>query len=168
MANDYIANREDIIAIADAIRVKAETSAQLTFPDDFLSSIASLQIGGGLPVTISAISAGSFTPSGYPTQQIIEHNLGVAPNFYMIRDTDQIGYNTHANKILAMYATDFSNQSVNVMLYANSTTSTFTPRTSIGGTIGNDTSITTPFFNSNFTFQSGHTYYWLCGVIELK
>ena len=168
MANDYIANREDIIAIADAIRVKAETGAQLTFPDDFLSALASLEIGSGLPVTISAISAGSFTPSGYPTQQTIEHGMGVAPNFYMIRDTDQIGYSTHANKILAMYATDFSNQPVSVMLYANSTTSTFTPRTSIGSTIGNATSITTPFINSNFTFQSGHTYYWLCGVIELK
>lgn len=156
----------DLTSIANAIREKSGASGSLVFPDGFADAIA--EIVGELPGNITALASGSFTPSDYPTTYTIEHGLGVAPNFYMIRNTDQMGYSANANKILAVYATDFSNQSVSVMLYANSTTSVFTPRTSIGSIIGNATSITTPFFNSIFTFQSGHTYHWVCGVIETE
>ncbi len=38
----------DLTDIADAIRLKGGTSAQLTFPSDFLSAIAAIPSGGGL------------------------------------------------------------------------------------------------------------------------
>jgi hypothetical protein len=166
MANEFAVNQADLTSIANAIREKSGASGSLVFPDGFADAIA--EIVGELPGNLTALASGSFTPSDNPKTYTIEHGMGVAPNFYMIRNTNQMGYNANANKILAMYATDFSNQSVSVMLYANSTTSTFTPRTSIGSTIGNATTITTPSMSGSYAFQSGHTYHWVCGVIETE
>ena len=166
MANEYSVNQADLTSIANAIREKSGASGSLVFPDGFADAIA--EIVGELPGNITALASGSFTPSDYPTTYTIEHGLGVAPNFYMIRDTDKLLYSSHANRILTICAADFSSQPVLVLLYTNSTTSTFTPRTSIGGTIGNATSITTPVISSSYAFQSGHTYHWVCGVIETE
>ena len=156
----------DLTSIANAIREKSGASGSLVFPDGFADAIA--EIVGELPGNITALASGSFTPSDYPTTYTIEHGLGVAPNFYMIRDTDKLLYSSHANRILTICAADFSSQPVLVLLYTNSTTSTFTPRTSLGSTIGNATSITTPKINDSYVFQSGHTYHWVCGVIETE
>lgn len=166
MANEYSVNQADLTSIANAIREKSGASGSLVFPDGFADAIA--EIVGELPGNLTALASGSFTPSDYPTTYTIEHGLGVAPNFYMIRDTDKLLYSSHANRILTICAADFSSQSVLVLLYTNSTTSTFTPRTSLGGIISNATSITTPSINASYVFQNGHTYHWVCGVIETE
>ena len=46
MAN-YVATDTDLAAVADAIRAKGGTSAQLEFPADFISAIGDIPSGGG-------------------------------------------------------------------------------------------------------------------------
>lgn len=47
----YYTNTEELELIADAIREKGETNAQLTFPNEFVSAIKNLPTGGGTVVT---------------------------------------------------------------------------------------------------------------------
>lgn len=47
MANEYLVNSADMIAVADAIRTKGGTSDALTFPGGFVDAVGAIQAGGG-------------------------------------------------------------------------------------------------------------------------
>ena len=47
MATEYLTNATDLKAVADAIRTKAGSTAQLAFPDGFVSAVNGIQTGGG-------------------------------------------------------------------------------------------------------------------------
>ena len=47
MATEYLTNDTDLKAVADAIRTKAGSTAQLSFPDGFVSAVNGIQTGGG-------------------------------------------------------------------------------------------------------------------------
>lgn len=51
----------DLTSVANAIRTKGGTSAQLAFPADFVSAIAAISGGGGLPVSV--LNHETVTPS---------------------------------------------------------------------------------------------------------
>lgn len=55
--SDYIATRADLTSVANAIRTKGGTSAQLAFPAGFVQAIDAIQTGGG----------GSYDPYGLPS-----------------------------------------------------------------------------------------------------
>lgn len=57
MAN-YLATDTDLTAVANAIRTKGGTSAQLAFPADFVSAIAAIPTGSGSNVQTAT---GTFT-----------------------------------------------------------------------------------------------------------
>ena len=65
MAN-YIVSDTNLTAVANAIRTKGGTSAQLEFPDDFVSAIGDIQTGGGMTVEpLSVTENGTYTaPTG--------------------------------------------------------------------------------------------------------
>lgn len=44
---EYLTNTTDLKAVADAIRTKAGSTAQLSFPDGFVSAVNGIQAGGG-------------------------------------------------------------------------------------------------------------------------
>ena len=44
---EYLTNTTDLKAVADAIRTKAGSTAQLSFPDGFVSAVNGIQTGGG-------------------------------------------------------------------------------------------------------------------------
>ena len=48
MANEYAVNQSDLTIVADAIRTKGETSAQLVFPDGFVTAIGDIKTGAEL------------------------------------------------------------------------------------------------------------------------
>ena len=77
MAN-YIASDTDLTAVADAIRTKGGTSADLTFPSGFVSAIQAIPTGGGS----WKAATGSFTPT-----QIYNTNVDVK-----ITDDTTIGF----------------------------------------------------------------------------
>lgn len=63
----------DLTAVANAIRTKGGTSAQLAFPSEFVSAIEAISTGGGgLP-----IYTGKHTVSNKNTQHAIKHNLNL-------------------------------------------------------------------------------------------
>lgn len=47
MATEYLTNDIDLTSVADAIRTKGGTSAQLVYPDGFISAINAIETGGG-------------------------------------------------------------------------------------------------------------------------
>ena len=56
---DSVQLDSDLAAVADAIRSKGGTSAQLSFPSDFVSAIGAIETGGGG----NSIYSGTFTPA---------------------------------------------------------------------------------------------------------
>ena len=52
---EYLAKSEDLTAVADAIRAKGGTDAQLTFPDGFVGAVQAITTGG--------VSRLTFTPA---------------------------------------------------------------------------------------------------------
>lgn len=63
---EYLAKSEDLTAVADAIRAKGGTDAQLTFPDGMVDAINAIEIGGPTDVTDSVVSvAFSATNASY-------------------------------------------------------------------------------------------------------
>lgn len=52
MANEYMVNASDVLSIANAIREKGGITEGLAFPDDFVTSIESIPVGGGLNFTV--------------------------------------------------------------------------------------------------------------------
>lgn len=47
MADEYLVNSADMVAVAEAIRNKGGTTDALTFPGGFVSAVAAIQAGGG-------------------------------------------------------------------------------------------------------------------------
>lgn len=52
---EYLAKSEELTAVADAIRAKGGTDAQLTFPDGFVGAVQAIATGG--------VSRMTFTPA---------------------------------------------------------------------------------------------------------
>ena len=77
---DSTALDNGLTTVADAIREKGGTSAQLAFPQGMANAIAAIPSGGGVPPFIRKITYGdfSFVSSTLLTTQI-EHGLGELP-----------------------------------------------------------------------------------------
>ena len=71
----YTAKTEDLIAVADAIRAKGETSAQLVFPGGFVSAIQDIS-GGGLELNFEIV--GGTTQPSDPKENTIWVNTSTA------------------------------------------------------------------------------------------
>lgn len=67
MAN-YLTTDTDLTAVANAIRTKGGTSAQLAFPDGFVDAIDAIETGGGGGGGTTLIASGTYTGTGtYPS-----------------------------------------------------------------------------------------------------
>lgn len=74
MANEYAVNRADLTSVANAIRTKGETSAQLVFPSGFVAAIEGIKGGGDLNFYIVG---GTAQPSN-PKENTIWINTSTA------------------------------------------------------------------------------------------
>ena len=59
----YLTTDEELTSIADAIRIKSDTSATLAYPTGFVSAIAS--ISTGIDTSDATLSSGNQMLSGY-------------------------------------------------------------------------------------------------------
>lgn len=66
MANEYTVNQADLTSVADAIRTKGGTSAQLEFPSGFVSAIQNIQSG----VTVQT-NSGTVTTNSNSTAKSV-------------------------------------------------------------------------------------------------
>lgn len=78
--SDYRVKGTDLSSIADAIRTKGNTSAQLSFPDGFLSAIGNIPTGGGSTLITKSITtngtynASSDSADGYSSVTVAVSN----------------------------------------------------------------------------------------------
>lgn len=89
--SNYIVSDTDLTSVANAIRTKGGTSAQLAFPAEFVSAIADIPSGGG-----SNIVEGTFTGTGARTVTIT-HNLN-SKNVIVFISVDSTGLDTIINQ----------------------------------------------------------------------
>ena len=75
MANEYLVNSSDLTSVADAIREKGETSAQLVFPSGFVSAIENMK-GGGADLNFEVV--GGTTQPSNPKENTIWVNTSTA------------------------------------------------------------------------------------------
>lgn len=62
--SDFRVKGTDLTSIADAIRTKGSTSAEMTFPDGFISAIGNIPTGGGSTLITKSITAnGTYNAS---------------------------------------------------------------------------------------------------------
>jgi len=85
MANEYTVNASDLTSVADAIRTKGGTSAQLEFPSGFVSAIQAIKSG----VTVQK-NSGSFTTGTNGSATV---NCGFRPDMVYIKGDTDDGYN---------------------------------------------------------------------------
>jgi hypothetical protein len=76
MANEYAVNQSDLAQVANAIRIKGETTNQLVFPSGFVDTIQKIQVG----VTVQQ-NAGTFTTAANGTATI---NCGFRPDVVIV------------------------------------------------------------------------------------
>lgn len=84
MANEYAVNAADLTSVADAIRTKGGTSAQLAFPSGFVSAIGAL---GGAKVKTAS---GSFKTNSSGTATV--SNLSFKPDLVFLSVKDSQNY----------------------------------------------------------------------------
>lgn len=78
----YLVDSSDLTSVADAIRTKGGTSAELAFPADFVSAIEAIAAGGGLEYDMGTYTPASDTLAN--TSISVPHNLGSAPDFVLV------------------------------------------------------------------------------------
>lgn len=58
---EYLTNTADLTAVADAIRVKGGTAAQLVYPDGFVTAIQAIQTGAPLQIVVTTSAGATVT-----------------------------------------------------------------------------------------------------------
>lgn len=81
MANEYSVNHSDMVAVADAIRIKGETTEALVFPDGFVQAIEGIKGGGG--VTAKAYASEDVLPTSADDGEIAVISTTAAENVYV-------------------------------------------------------------------------------------
>ena len=147
--------------------------------------------GGGLPAGISHLASGTFTPAYDNDSGIeVEHGFGVRPNFYIVAIEDDVSRTILPNaiicsvvftkEILTSEEYPFVDNSYRWGVAHGEDGNAYYPQDAMGYEIGNensynhgitDTTITfdglyDQGFGISFPFKAGHTYRWICGVID--
>ena len=68
--SNYLVTDTDLTSVADAIRTKGGTSAQLTFPAGFVSAVEAIETGGGGEDTFAQICNGTTTT--YESDELLQ------------------------------------------------------------------------------------------------
>lgn len=176
--SDYVVDSADLTSVANAIRTKGGTSAQLTFPAGFVSAIGDIQ-GGGIGTALSnppvkAVSGTITLSSAAYTMKILVDPNVIDVNMYQLNYAHVImedeywadyegnsSYNNWAAGQLLYYpayyyeTTISSVKTTEIFLASNANGHSW----KTGGTFSRD------FDNNGFNIQSaGNSYKFLAGV----
>lgn len=82
----YLADSADLTSVANAIRTKGGTSAQLAFPADFVSAIEAISGGGGggLKYETGVFTLDTDTTTDANNRIAVPHGLGIAPSVAIV------------------------------------------------------------------------------------
>ena len=85
---EYLAKSEDLTAVADAIRAKAGTDAQLAFPSGFVSAVQSISGAGQVVEIVPAQNTTQISvPIGVTSNKIA---LGISSNVSGAGDVERV------------------------------------------------------------------------------
>lgn len=103
---EYLAKSEDLTAVADAIRAKAGTDAQLAFPSGFVSAVQSISEAGQVVEIVPAQNATQISvPIGVTGDKIA---LGISSNVSGAGDVERVvsvSYSNFVATVLKRYDT---------------------------------------------------------------
>ena len=161
----------DLTSVANAIRTKGGTSAQLAFPADFVSAITAIPSGGG------GLSVATFTATATATDATISFAAGdySIPDKYVLFIKSDVaagdgvnicitsGFETHQRIIpiitLALNAQgNYSAQGRYFVYKANGDTDSYSPGDGAQTHLTKSGSTLSLKFNNNHKFKSGGTY----------
>lgn len=166
MADNKVVNATqldaDLTLIADAIREKDGSSASLKFPSDFVSAIASIV---SVPSNISALASGTITLTEQNSKLTLEHNLGVAPNFYFVRAQEAFNSTAHNSKIFTSYGADIGGNELEHLAYYTSSSGAFGTK-QVAGSFWSLTDTLNTMDASGYYYKAGCIYHWICGVFK--
>ena len=92
---EYLAKSEDLTAVADAIRAKAGTNAQLAFPSGFVSAIQSISEAGQVVEIVPAQNTTQISvPIGVTGNKIA---LGISSNVSGAGDVERVVSVSYSN-----------------------------------------------------------------------
>lgn len=121
MANEYAVNKADLTSVANAIRTKGETSAQLAFPSGFVSAIEGIKTGTELNFEV----VGGTTQPSNPKENTIWINTSTPVSGWVIGSTSNLPASP-ADGTVMIITTNSSNLSFNALkdgfLYVNPVT----------------------------------------------
>lgn len=78
---EYLTNTEDLTTVANAIRTKGGTQAQLSFPDGFAAAISNLSSGGSSQITGKTIDVTIASNIGVTTTTIVSNDSDIAEHY---------------------------------------------------------------------------------------
>ena len=110
---DYLTNSTDLGAVADAIRAKGGTSAQLVYPSGFVTAIQNIPSGGSITVATATASSTqrNITFAGvseYPEFFVVQNTSGIAPSssgvpFAVFVSAQKSGASSYGSPVMAFY-----------------------------------------------------------------
>lgn len=132
---------------------------------------------GGLPSGISALATGTFTPTqNYTSGADISHGLGVTPNFLVWMIEEDVSATTFPSTATSGFVLNKGHK------YSSSSTAVYSIAYYVGGfnasqsysgtySRSNSPSYMTDtkckmYSTSTYAIKTGHTYRWVCGVLE--
>ena len=81
---EYLVKSEDLTAVADAIRTKGGTDAQLTFPDGFVDAVQAISAGTAITdgIVVVARDAGGFPTEADVYGDLYPYQFSYAGTYY--------------------------------------------------------------------------------------
>lgn len=153
----YAIEDTTLTAIANAIREKGGTNAAMT-PAEMAALIDAIEAGGGVPEGLTAVTAGSFTPTSNTTSYSVKHGLGTTPTFaiVMVKSASSSEAAQYIGQIAA------GSPISNGMYYYRLANSTGNASSALGGTKLSSSAITL-LLSSSYPLLAGKVYRWCVG-----
>lgn len=156
MAN-YVVSDTSLTAVADAIRTKGGTSANLTFPTEFVSAINAIPTGGG----DYEIAAGTVTPTSSVSSVTV--SVDFEPEGALIYvDPYSTEQNATWKRMMVLVDRVDGFAAGMIVRYNNSAYGTNTSGISQTSTGSYSDGEYTFIRVGNYNFLSGTTYKWVC------
>lgn len=153
----------DLTSVANAIRTKGGTSAQMAFPTGFVSAVNAIPVAGETPnINGKKFDCGTFTfAEDTNAVQTINHNLGIYPEAIFVWSYNfPKSIEENYAMVGIMKFTNFDDSSGAGYVHTANNTYSFGTTASATACTATTTQITI-LTTSTYKWRSGYTYHWL-------